>query len=44
MFRKCSNLDIPKQVGVYIFHYGLHPEYCNIADVSIGGSVVTTTF
>lgn len=39
-FRKCSDLDIPKNAKVYIFYVGLHLEYHNIIDALIEGSIL----
>lgn len=32
IFRKCRNLNIPKQAHVYLFYNGLRPEFCNMTD------------
>lgn len=40
LFRKCTNLDIPKQAQVYLFYYRLSPEFCNMEVTSADGSVM----
>ncbi|XP_022899229.1 uncharacterized protein LOC111412524 [Olea europaea var. sylvestris] len=39
-FRKCPNIDIPKQAQQYLFYYGLKQEFRNMIDASAGGSVM----
>lgn len=40
LFQKCSNFDIPQQVRVYYFYFGLLLEYYNIAYTSVDGSMI----
>ncbi|XP_022846187.1 uncharacterized protein LOC111368910 [Olea europaea var. sylvestris] len=40
-FRKCPNLDVPKLAQIYLFYNGLHAEFRNIVDASVGGSILT---
>ncbi|XP_022860049.1 uncharacterized protein LOC111380654 [Olea europaea var. sylvestris] len=40
LLRKCPNLEIPKQVQMYIFYYEIRQEFKNMVDASAGGSIM----
>lgn len=44
MFRRCPNLDIPKQTQQYYFYYELYQEFENMIDALVRGSMMKLDF